>query len=283
MNRLISIAIFLALTIPLANADEVILDDVIVDGSLCLGLDCVEGEDFGFDTLRLKENNLRILFVDTSNTAQFPTVDWQLTANDSNNGGDSYFAIETVAPVPSVPFRVNAGAPNNSLLVGENGYTGFGTGSPAQHLHVVDGNAPTLRLEQDGTGGFTPIIWDVRTDENALSISADGTTIFTLETDGDLIIAGTLTAGNPPMNFPDYVFSPTYDLMPLDQLQHYITANSRLPGIPSAGDVAVNGINMTELQVNLLKKVEELTLYTIQQQELINELQSQVQTLKAQN
>ena len=43
-----------------ASADFVILDDLIVDGSACIGLDCVDGEAFGFDTLRLKENNLRI-------------------------------------------------------------------------------------------------------------------------------------------------------------------------------------------------------------------------------
>ncbi len=43
----------------LAWADQVILDDLIVDGSACIGFDCVNGESFGFDTLRLKENNLR--------------------------------------------------------------------------------------------------------------------------------------------------------------------------------------------------------------------------------
>lgn len=283
MNRLVTLACLTCLAIPLAHADEVFLDDVAIDGSLCVGLDCVNGEDFDFHTVRLKENNLRIGFVDTSNTAQFPTADWQITINDSNNGGDSYFAIETLTPSATVPFRVNAGADSNSLLVGSNGYTGFGTASPARHLHVVDGNAPTLRLQQDGTGGFTPITWDIGTNEDALTISVDGTTIFTLETNGDLTIAGTLTAGNPPVDFPDYVFSPTYQLMPLDQLQQYVSANSHLPGIPSASDVAANGINMTELQVNLLKKVEELTLYTLQQQALISELTEQVQALQAQN
>lgn len=43
-----------------AYADNVILDDLIVDGSACIGQDCVNGESFGFDTIRIKENNLRI-------------------------------------------------------------------------------------------------------------------------------------------------------------------------------------------------------------------------------
>ena len=70
-----------------ATADHVILDDCIIQGSTCIGLDCVNGESFGFDTLRLKENNLRIKFQDTSNTASFPKNDWQITANESSNGG----------------------------------------------------------------------------------------------------------------------------------------------------------------------------------------------------
>ena len=44
-------------------------DDVIVDGSLCVGFDCVNGESFGFDTIRVKENNTRIRFYDTSTSA----------------------------------------------------------------------------------------------------------------------------------------------------------------------------------------------------------------------
>ena len=56
-----------------ALADQVILDDLIVDGSACIGFDCVNGESFGFDTLRLKENNLRIKFQDTSSSASFPS------------------------------------------------------------------------------------------------------------------------------------------------------------------------------------------------------------------
>ena len=62
--------------IPQARADQVILDDLIVDGSACIGFDCVNGESFGFDTIRIKENNLRIRAQDTSSTASFPTNDW---------------------------------------------------------------------------------------------------------------------------------------------------------------------------------------------------------------
>ncbi|NNE11839.1 MAG: hypothetical protein HKN41_06270, partial [Ilumatobacter sp.] len=61
-----------------------------IDGSLCVGNDCVSSEAFGFDTIRLKENNLRLHFQDTS-VGAFPTNDWTLVANSSASGGDSFF------------------------------------------------------------------------------------------------------------------------------------------------------------------------------------------------
>lgn len=282
MKKLISAAIVCAVMTPLVQADQVILDDLIVTGSQCVGLDCVNGEDFEFDTLRLRENNLRIRFDDTSTSSSFPKNDWQITANDSANGGQSYIAIEDITK-GSTPFKVMAGAADASLFVGENGFIGLGTATPAQQLHIVSGNTPSVRLEQTGTGGFNPIAWDISANGTGLTIATGGATIFTLEADGDLTITGNLTSGTPAASFPDYVFSPTYSLMPLDQLQNYVSANSHLPGIPAADEVAGSGINMTELQVNLLKKVEELTLYTLQQQAQIAELQQLIQASNGQN
>jgi len=144
--------------------DQVILDDLIVDGSICAGMDCVNGESFGFDTVRLKENNLRIRFVDTSSTSSFPTNDWQLTANDSSNGGANKFSIDDIDG-GRTPFTIEAGAPSNSLYVDDGGRVGFGTSTPVVNLHAVSGNTPTLRLEQDGSNGFTPQTWDVAGNE----------------------------------------------------------------------------------------------------------------------
>ena len=113
-----------------AAADQVIADDLIVNGgSLCVGLDCVNGESFGFDTLRLKENNTRIKFDDTSASASFPNNDWQLTANDSANGGLNKFSIDDVTG-SKVPFLIEAGAPTNALYVDSSGNIGFGRQNP---------------------------------------------------------------------------------------------------------------------------------------------------------
>ena len=145
--------------------DLVISDDHIVQGSNCVGLDCVNGENFGFDTGRFKENNLRLHFDDTSNSASFPSNDWRISINDSSNGGSNYFSIDD-ATAGTSPFRVLAGAGNNALYVSNNGgNVGLGTSNPVLELHVTDGDTPALRLEQNGTVGWTPHTWDVAGNE----------------------------------------------------------------------------------------------------------------------
>ncbi len=139
--------------------DVVTPDDVIIQGSACIGLDCVSDESFGFDTLRLKENNTRIKFNDTSVGAGFPNTNWQLTANDSASGGLNKFSIEDVT-TPTVPFTVLGGAPDNSIYIASNGKIGLRTTTPLLDVHLVTGDTPAIRLDQSG-GGFTPQTWDI--------------------------------------------------------------------------------------------------------------------------
>ncbi|MDQ2092201.1 hypothetical protein [Marimonas arenosa] len=147
-----------------AQADQVFLDDVIVDGSLCVGFDCVNGESFGFDTIRLKENNLRIKFDDTSTAASYPRNDWQLTANDSANGGANKFSIDDISG-NRTPFTIEANARSHALYVDDGGRIGSRTSTPSTEIHTVDGDTPTLRLQQDGSSGFAPQTWDVAGNE----------------------------------------------------------------------------------------------------------------------
>ena len=147
-----------------AAADQVFADDVIVQGSLCVGLDCVNNESFGFDTIRMKENNTRIKFDDTSSTVGFPANDWQITANDSASGGASYLAFDDVTNVKQ-PFRVTANAPTASVFVASNGKVGFRTSTPVLDLHVNTSDTPAHRLEQNSGGGFTAQTWDVAGNE----------------------------------------------------------------------------------------------------------------------
>ena len=143
--------------------DVVTADDAIIQGSLCVGLDCVVNESFGFDTIRLKENNTRIKFDDTSTTAGCPNNDWQLTANDAC-GGANKFSIEDITG-SKVPFTITAGAPTNSLFVASSGKVGFGNSSPGLNLHITATDTPAIRQEQTSGGGFTAQTWDIGANE----------------------------------------------------------------------------------------------------------------------
>ena len=349
--------------------DFVILDDLIVDGSGCIGFDCVNGESFGFDTIRLKENNLRIKFDDTSTAASFPRTDWQLTANDSANGGASKFSIDDISG-NRTPFTIEANAPSHSLYVDDGGRIGNGTSTPSVEIHSIDGDTPTLRLQQDGSSGFAPQTWDVAgnetnffirdvtngsslpfrirpgADTSSIFIDTDsdvgihttspaarlhvvedtesnlimrltnngraqleiensnvagagsiwrydvnnagvysilpvnpGTVAMTLDTAGNMTIAGSLTTAMN--NYPDYVFKADYELMPLDDLAAFIAAEGHLPNIKAEAEVGYGKrVNVSELQRGLLEKVEELTLYTLQQHETDKALRA---TIEAQN
>ncbi len=75
-------------------------------------------------------------------------------------------------------------------------------------------------------------------------------------------------------SWPDYVFSDSHTLMPLNELEAYVNEYSHLPGVPSAKDVEENGADLGEMNKVLMEKVEELTLYIIDLQKQINEMKS---------
>jgi|GEM_PF-727554 len=144
---------------------QVYAENVIVQSSLCVGMSCGSAELFSFDTVRLKEDNLRIHFEDSSTTADFPSNDWRLIANSSLNGGGNYFQIQDATAAQAL-FTLEAGAPADSLYVDSSGRVGLGTATPVTELHVIDDNTPVLRLEQDVTIDFPNYVWDVGANES---------------------------------------------------------------------------------------------------------------------
>ncbi len=77
--------------------------------------------------------------------------------------------------------------------------------------------------------------------------------------------------------WPDFVFLPTYQLPSLKDVDQYIKANQRLPGMPSASEVASSGLNLGEINKVLTKKVEELTLYLIDKDKQLNNQQNVIE------
>lgn len=71
-------------------------------------------------------------------------------------------------------------------------------------------------------------------------------------------------------DWSDYVFAKNYKLMPLKEVEKFVNLNSHLPNVPSAQEVVNNGINVAEMDAKLLEKIEELTLYLIEQNKKID-------------
>ncbi len=122
------------------------------------------------------------------------------------------------------------------------------------------------------------------------------TPMFTVATTGNvgigistpnhkLEVAGTIRAKEVKIensNWPDYVFSKNYKLPSLHEVARHIEENKHLPGIPSAEEVSKEGINVSEMQAKLLQKIEELTLYTIEQNKRIEALEKELKDSKVQ-
>jgi hypothetical protein len=74
----------------------------------------------------------------------------------------------------------------------------------------------------------------------------------------------------------DYVFQSDYRLMPLSELADFIQEKGHLPNVPTTVEVMENGVNLAEMNVILLEKVEELTLYILRQEKMIQELNAKI-------
>jgi hypothetical protein len=111
--------------------------------------------------------------------------------------------------------------------------------------------------------------------------------IGTATPDKPLTVKGTIHTNevlvdmNAPIQGPDYVFEKNYNLLPLSQLEAYIDQNKHLPEVPSAKEMEQNGLNLKEMNLLLLKKVEELTLHLIEQNAKNDSQQKEIDELKS--
>jgi len=100
--------------------------------------------------------------------------------------------------------------------------------------------------------------------------------IGTISPQAKLDVAGTIRAREVKVEVnagADHVFNEEYNLKPLTEVENFIKENKHLPEIPSEKQMQQDGLNMNEFQIKLLQKIEELTLYTIQLEKRINELE----------
>jgi hypothetical protein len=139
------------------------------------------------------------------------------------------------------------------------------------------------------TDSWLPSVSDMLS-VNGLTIRPDNrfVGIGTMEPSSALEVNGTIKATNikateikVEAQTADFVFEEDYHLKSLEEVEQFITNNKHLPDVPSAKQMEENGVGLAEMNKLLLQKVEELTLYLIEQKKINNELEVRVKELES--
>ncbi|TXJ23467.1 MAG: hypothetical protein E6Q24_18090 [Chitinophagaceae bacterium] len=180
----------------------------------------------------------------------------------------------------------------------DNGNLGIGSINPQTKLDVRGGyistrnneNAAAAFMEaQNGTCFFGSLGQSMISIGNAsnwnmLNVLNNGNVgIGTTDPKYKLAVYGTIGSTKIKVtqdNWPDYVFESGYRMPALVEVEKFIKANKHLPGIPSAAEVQSEGLDIGETQAGLLKKIEELTLYAIEQDKQITNQKKEVESLR---
>ncbi|TRX48390.1 hypothetical protein FNH22_29170 [Fulvivirga sp. M361] len=158
------------------------------------------------------------------------------------------------------------------------------------------GHRASIKAVSDKSGShgnvafqFNTSLWNgQQTEIQAMRISSNGNIgIGTTNPDMKLTVKGSIHAEEVKIDLnvpaPDYVFKKGYNLRTLEELEEFIKKNNHLPEIPSAKDFEQNGVMQAEMDMGLLKKIEELTLYIIQQENKIKEQAEKIENLESMN
>jgi hypothetical protein len=221
-------------------------------------------------------------------------------SNNTGNGYNALFANTTGSNNTAVGYNVlsantkgsnNTAIGNNALLINTTGnnntafghfagmnstgnrnvfignYAGYYESTGADKLYLANDSNKTILYGDFSTGQV------LLGKQQPTGYTFKGTR--TLNVLGGIITDSLRIA--PGNQWADYVFSDTYQLMPLDKLDQYIQSNKHLPNIPSAKEVENNGIELGSINALLLEKIEELNLYIIQQQKQMNNQNKQIE------
>jgi len=241
------------------------VDRALIGAKLGSGLSLYSN---GSEKMRISQNgNIGIL---TSNPNSQFVLSSNFGANISGStGGNAVFGSNLAV--------VQGGVDHNKLITpsshnGNYGYSGMRSSWGKLYFYTKYGNT---------TQG------EVITDNPRMIIDHYGKVgIGTVSPDAKLTVKGNIHAEEVKVDLsvpgPDYVFKEGYDLKSLAEVKKYIEEKGHLPNIPSAQEMEENGIQLGEMNMKLLEKIEELTLYTLQQEHRLKEMEELQAELKFQ-
>ena len=207
--------------------------------------------------------------------------------------------------------RTNGGSNSDGIVIDKDAKVGVGTTSPVAKLDVRGdiaiqyGNSLKVHTNWNGAGNDKILKNGWSTERgNYLDLfvpgnGADANSKLAIQQNGNIGIGTTdpkgyklAVAGTKGIiaeevtvklqtNWPDYVFEKDYNLPSLKEVETYIKENGHLANIPSAKEVEEKGVKLGDVNAKLLQKIEELTLYTIQQEKQLEQQSKEIKELKS--
>lgn len=189
------------------------------------------------------------------------------------------------APTRLLHLRVSNSSTTTGQLYIQQNYTGdawmnFGIGTTGRHYAMGIDNAQgddlfKIATATSATGLTTGTLLSITPGGN-VSIGTDNTTY-------KLNVNGTIRATEIRVEtgWADYVFGDGYRLRPLSEVEQYIREHRRLPGVTSAAEIQEDGLQVAKQMTEMMEKVEELTLYIIELNKRLEQLEQENAALKS--
>lgn len=221
------------------------------------------------------------------NIAPAPAANHSIVLIESNGTGSSKVAGLTLRNNRSTNFAYNASNYGGDII-GAISFEGFSTNTGVSRIGAylrsdvesVQANSLSSNFKFITTDPYSGFLAErmIITSAGNVGIGTSNPGIYKLAVNGSAIFTKVqVKATSTP--WPDYVFHPKYQLRSLSSLKAYINEYEHLPDVPSTIEVEKDGLDIGSIQAILLRKIEELTLYMLNQDEEIKSLKKQISTL----